>query len=41
MHYQHIKVPKDGKQITIDEQGQWLIPDNPIIPFIDGDGVGQ
>ncbi|WP_394190479.1 NADP-dependent isocitrate dehydrogenase [Pseudoalteromonas atlantica] len=41
MQYQHISVPKNGEQITINDQGQWLIPDNPIITFIDGDGVGQ
>jgi isocitrate dehydrogenase len=32
----HIKVPKDGKKII---PGQ-PIPDNPIIPYIEGDGIG-
>ncbi|MFZ5512438.1 MAG: NADP-dependent isocitrate dehydrogenase [Pseudomonadota bacterium] len=32
----HIKVPQDGKKII---PGQ-PIPDNPIIPYIEGDGIG-
>jgi isocitrate dehydrogenase len=34
-----IVVPEDGSQITIDD-GQLNVPDNPIIPFIEGDGTG-
>lgn len=41
MGYQHIDVPPNGEQISIDEQGQWHIPLQPIIAYIDGDGVGQ
>ena len=38
--YQHIKVPKDGAKITM--SGKDLkVPDNPIIPFIEGDGTGR
>ena len=29
------------EQITIDKNGQWHIPDNPVIAYIEGDGVGQ
>ena len=32
----HIKVPQGGQKIV---PGQ-AIPDNPIIPFIEGDGIG-
>ncbi len=31
--------PADGAKITI-ENGQLRVPDNPIIPFIEGDGTG-
>jgi isocitrate dehydrogenase len=33
------QVPKDGAPITR-KNGQLLVPDNPIIPFIEGDGTG-
>lgn len=32
-------IPADGKKITIKDD-QLIIPDNPIIPFIEGDGIG-
>ncbi len=41
MAYQHIKIPEHGKNITIDAKGQWHVPVNPIIAYINGDGVGQ
>jgi isocitrate dehydrogenase len=34
-----IEVPSDGKPITI-ENNQLNIPDRPIVPFIEGDGIG-
>jgi len=40
MAYQHIKVPADGEKITANSDGSLNIPDNPIIPFIEGDGIG-
>lgn len=33
-------VPDNGEKITKDKNGQFVIPDNPIIPFIEGDGIG-
>ena len=36
--YQRIKIPKDGEKIILDKVLQ--VPDNPIIPFIEGDGTG-
>ena len=39
MNYQKIEVPSDGKKITL-KKGKLNIPDNPIIPFIEGDGIG-
>ena len=40
MAYQHIKVPAKGSKITTTKDGSLTIPDNPIIPFIEGDGIG-
>lgn len=34
-----IETPTDGKAITV-EDGKLVVPDNPIIPFIEGDGIG-
>jgi len=34
-----IPVPAEGKQITV-QGGRLTVPDNPIIPFIEGDGTG-
>ena len=41
MLYQHIDVPVKGENIAIDQHGYWLIPNEPIIAYINGDGVGQ
>lgn len=38
--YKHIVVPKDGKRITIKNK-RLSVPDNPIIPVIEGDGIGR
>ncbi|MBI1766267.1 MAG: isocitrate dehydrogenase (NADP(+)) [Acidobacteria bacterium] len=35
-----IETPADGKRITV-QNGQLVVPDNPIIPFIEGDGIGR
>ena len=40
MAYQHIQVPKGGAKITIGNDGQLSVPSNPIVPFIEGDGIG-
>ncbi len=37
--YKHIKVPEWGAKITM-ENGQYVVPNKPIIPFIEGDGIG-
>ena len=34
-----VSIPSMGQKITI-ENGQLQVPDNPIIPFIEGDGIG-
>jgi isocitrate dehydrogenase len=33
-------VPRDGAWIRTQESGELLVPDNPIVGFIEGDGVG-
>lgn len=40
MGYQHIKVPDTGARITVNEDNSLAVPDNPIIPYIEGDGIG-
>jgi isocitrate dehydrogenase len=38
--YQHIKVPTEGQKITVNQDMSLNVPDQPIIPFIEGDGTG-
>lgn len=38
--FQHIKVPAEGKKILVNPDQTLNVPDNPIIPFIEGDGTG-
>ena len=38
--YQHIKVPTSGVKITVNADNSLNVPDQPIIPFIEGDGTG-
>lgn len=38
--YQHIKIPANGKKIEVNSDNTLNVPDNPIIPFIEGDGIG-
>ena len=39
--YKHIQVPAHGKKITINADNSLNVPDEPVIPFIEGDGTGQ
>ena len=38
--YQHIKVPEGGQKITVNADFSLNVPNNPIIPYIEGDGTG-
>ncbi len=38
--YKHIKIPQDGSKISINNDESLAVPDNPIIPYIEGDGIG-
>ncbi len=40
MSYQHIKVPAAGQKITVNADFSLNVPDQPIIPYIEGDGTG-
>ncbi len=38
--FQHIKIPAEGKKILVNSDQTLNVPDNPIIPYIEGDGTG-
>ncbi len=40
MGYQKIQVPASGDKITVNADNTLSVPDNPIIPYIEGDGIG-
>jgi isocitrate dehydrogenase len=40
MAYEKISVPARGQKITMNASGKLVVPDHPIIPFIEGDGTG-
>lgn len=40
MGYQKIRVPADGDKITVNADLSLNVPNHPIIPFIEGDGIG-
>ena len=40
MGYKHIKVPAQGEKITVNADFTLNVPANPVIPFIEGDGIG-
>ncbi|MGL5186632.1 MAG: NADP-dependent isocitrate dehydrogenase, partial [Plesiomonas shigelloides] len=35
-----VVVPTEGQKITVDAQGKLQGPHNPVIPYIEGDGIG-
>jgi isocitrate dehydrogenase len=38
--YKNIRIPSEGKKITVNADFSVNVPDNPIIPYIEGDGIG-
>ncbi|MDH3339124.1 MAG: NADP-dependent isocitrate dehydrogenase [Gammaproteobacteria bacterium] len=40
MQYDHISIPGDGEAITANRDHTLIVPDYPIVPFIEGDGIG-
>ncbi|ROT45579.1 NADP-dependent isocitrate dehydrogenase [Pusillimonas sp. NJUB218] len=41
MSYQHIQVPSQGGKVTVNPDGTLQVPDQVVIPFIEGDGTGK
>ena len=41
MGFKHIKEPSEGSKISLDSNNNLIVPDYPIIPFIEGDGIGS
>lgn len=40
MAYQHISIPSNGEKIGVNSDQSLQVPNQPIIPFIEGDGIG-
>ena len=40
MAFEHIEIPSVGEKITANADNSLNVPDQPIIPFIEGDGIG-
>jgi isocitrate dehydrogenase len=40
MAYDKIQVPADGEKITVNADNSLNVPNRPIVPFIEGDGIG-
>ena len=38
--YQHISIPAEGSKISVNADYSLNVPDNPVIPYIEGDGIG-
>jgi isocitrate dehydrogenase len=39
MSYRHVQLPASGQKITVSDD-QLVVPDNPILGFVEGDGIG-
>lgn len=40
MQYQHVEIPANGQKITVNQDFTLNVPHHPIIPYIEGDGIG-
>ncbi|MBK1643300.1 isocitrate dehydrogenase (NADP(+)) [Thiocapsa imhoffii] len=40
MAYTKVQIPTGGEKITVNPDLSLVVPDNPIIPYIEGDGIG-
>ncbi|MBX3709394.1 MAG: NADP-dependent isocitrate dehydrogenase [Gammaproteobacteria bacterium] len=40
MQYQHVTIPENGQKISVNQDLTLQIPHHPIIPYIEGDGIG-
>ncbi len=41
MGYKHIQIPADGEKVAVNSDFSLTVPNRPIIPFIEGDGIGS
>src|SRR5438270_119751 len=39
--YEKLSAPKNGTRVTVDANGRWNIPDDPVVCLIRGDGIGR
>ncbi|MEM9494108.1 MAG: NADP-dependent isocitrate dehydrogenase, partial [Myxococcota bacterium] len=39
-NYEKLTPPTSGSKITTNSDGSVNVPDNPVIPYIEGDGIG-
>jgi isocitrate dehydrogenase len=39
--FDKLTAPKQGTRVTVDANGRWTIPDDPIVCLIRGDGIGE
>jgi isocitrate dehydrogenase len=40
MSFEHIAVPRDGQKIAVNPDCSLTVPDVPIVPYVEGDGIG-
>ena len=40
MSFKHVEVPATGSKVTVDADGKLNVPNDAIVPFIEGDGIG-
>ncbi len=40
MSFEKIKIPAQGEKVSVNAQGELSVPNQPIVPFIEGDGIG-
>ena len=40
MSYDKVIVPRDGEKVTVNADLSLNVPNHPIIPFVEGDGIG-
>src|SRR5579884_631444 len=39
--YEKLTPPRQGTRVTVDANGRWIIPDDPIVCLLRGDGIGR
>ena len=40
MGYDKVEVPSEGRKVEVTGDDELVVPDDPIIPIIHGDGIG-